>query len=212
MPNINQNSLNVLNSEYGTAVFGQNIFESQPGVTSANGIYYTNIFQKASTDMWNIVSWSDNQILTGANNTLGKMKVDVRIRTGSALPWNYLTNKPYTLAQINSFIQNNSIDAIDTIFERAMLGRSIISNINASGVTSSNTNYEQLGTSYNSFRISSYDDIIWNYWSLPILNSPSYIPNNAYYDYLQARIWLLTSDNTTIPEVFNITFSSTLIQ
>lgn len=205
MSNINQNLVNIENDIFGVATFGESIFIDNTTNPIRSGIYYTKIFQKNSNEFWNQVNWLSN------NPTIfGSQKVEIRTRTGSALPINYTTGLNYTLDELNLIIETQPVDVIDSILERATLNRSIISNVNASGVTSTNIGYERLGTSYNSFRISSSDDVLWNYWSLPIINSPSFIPNNREYNYLQARIWLQSNDNITIPQVFNINFSSVL--
>jgi len=223
MADINQTLVNVQNSIYGVAIYGQDVFLDDIE-NVRDGIYYTKIFTKSSNEIWHRLAWLDNRILTGPNNTLSKMKVEVRTRTGNALPMkDYTTNTPYTIDEINEVIQTEGINAIDTIFMRATLNRSIISNTNvynvASGtvitgpadeVTSNEINYERLGTGYNSFRINDTDDIIWNSWSLPIINTPSFIPDNRDYNYLQARISLQNNDNITLPKMFKINFASIL--
>jgi hypothetical protein len=222
MVDINQ-TLNVQNSIFGLATYGQDVFLNDTN-NLRDGLYYTKIFKKVDTDIWHRLAWLDNQILTGKDNTLGQMKIEVRTRTGNALPIkDYTTNTRYTLEEINDVIVNQDINEIDTIIERATLNRSIISNLNVytapSGtpitgppdmVTSTGDEYERLGTSYNSFRINNTDDTIWNYWSLPIINSPSFIPENREYDYLQARIALQSNDNITLPKMFRINFTSIL--
>jgi len=211
MANINQALLNIEDSVFGTALFGQDVFLNEPGTPIRDGIYYTKIFQKSDIDFWHRVAWLDNQVKGGVNDTSGKMKVEIRTRTGNVLPIkDYTTGTRYTLDEINSIIETQPIDVVDSILERATLNRSVLSNISASGVTSTNVNYERLGTSYNSFRINSTDDTIWNYWSLPIINTPSFIPDNRDYNYLQARIWLQSNDNVTVPQVFRINFTSIL--
>lgn len=223
MTTINQALLNVENSVFGVAVFSQDVFTSHITDPLRSGIYYTKIFQKNSGEIWNRVAWLDNQIKNGNNSTFDKMKIEVRIRTGNKLPIkDFSTNTRYTIDEINSIIETNPIDVVDSIFERSMLNRAVISDIDYSEVTSSNINYERLGTSYNSFRLVSSsgisagvsslgtEDTVWNYWSLPIINTPSYIPNNIDYDYLQARIWLQSDDNITLPKMFRINFSSVL--
>ena len=209
MSNINQ-ALLTENSVFGVALFQQDIFLNSITNPTRTGIYYTKIFQKNDTDYWHRLAWADNQILSGADSTFGRMKIEVRTRTGNALPINYTTGERYTLDELNELNETQQIDTIDTILDRATLNRSIISNLDASGVTSNNINYERLGTAYNSFRINNTDDTLWNYWSLPIINSPSYIPGNNDFKYLQARIWLQSLDNITLPQMFRINFTSIL--
>jgi len=220
MSNINQTLLNVENSAFGVSVLGMNIFIDEIGANSVrDGLYYTKIFLKKDTEIWNRIAWLDSQ----SSSTFPKVKVEVRTRTGNQLPIkDFTTNERYTLDEINAIIETQPIDVVDSILERATLNRSVISNIDYSGVTSTNVNFEQLGTSYNSFRLVSSsgvsagvsslgtDDTIWNYWSLPIINTPSYIPGNIDYNYLQARIWLQSNDQITLPQMFRINFSSVL--
>jgi len=222
MADINQ-KLNVQNSVYGVAVYGADVFLDDTN-NLRDGIYYTKIFTKTSNDIWHRLAWLDNRVLTGQGNTLSQMKIEVRTRTGNALPVkDYTTNTRYTLDEINEVIQTEGVNEIDTIFMRATLNRSIISNTNvynspsgvvitgpADEVTSDEVNYERLGTGYNSFRINNTDDTLWNYWSLPIINSPSFIPDNRDYNYLQARISLQSNDNITLPKMFRINFTSIL--
>lgn len=216
MSNINQN-LNTESSVFGLSLFNDNIFLNATS-NASNGIYYSKIFQKNTTDIWNTVSWSSNTLPLSPTT-----RIEVRLRTGNQLPINQSTGQPYTLSALNSIIQNNNANVVDTIFERAMLNRSVLSNLNVYNVPSGTLitgtpdmvdslmpNYPNLGTSYNSFRINQSDDTIWNYWSLPITYSPSYIPQNQRDAYLQARIWLQSDDNVTLPEMFNINFTSIL--
>ncbi len=205
MADINQ-TLNIEGSVFGIATFGVDVFVND--VNNINdGIYYTKIFKKKSSEIWHRVAWLDNQSL----ETFVKIKIEVRTRTGNQLPVkNYTTGERYTLDEINNIIETQNINDIDTILERATLNRSIISDKNLLTVDSNNPNLERLGTSYNSFRINSSDDTIWNYWSLPIINSPSYIPENRDYDYLEARIALQSNDMITVPKMFRINFTSIL--
>lgn len=205
MANINQ-ALNIENSVFGVAIFGQDVFLNDL-VNQQDGVYYTKIFQKNATEIWHRVAWLDN--MTAQLSQF--MKVEVRIRTGNALPIKDFTNNTrYTLDEINQVIQTQDLNEIDTIFERAMLNRSVISDKDVTIVDSKTPNYPVLGTSYNSFRITSDNDTIWNYWSLPIINSPSFIPQNQDYNYLQARISLQSNDLVNIPKMFRINFTSIL--
>ncbi len=198
------------NSIYGLATYGQE-FYIQNSENTKDGIYYTKIFKKDSNSIWHKVSWIDNQIRTGFQNTLQNMTIEVRTRTGNELPFkDFSTNTRYTLEELNDIIESQNINNIDTIIERATLNRSIIASVDSTSVTSNDINYENLGTSYNSFRITNDETTIWNYWSLPIINSPSYIPDNRDYNYLQARIWLKSRDLITIPKMFRINFTSIL--
>jgi len=223
MTTINQTLINIENSVFGVSIFGQDVFLDFNTNPIRPGLYYTKIFDKNDTEVWHRLAWADNVVLTGPNNTITKMKVEIRTRTGNELPIkDFTTNTRYTLDELNSLIETNSIDDIDTIFDRATLNRSIISDVDASGVTSTNINYERLGTAYNSFRLVSAsgesagvttlgtDDTIWNYWSQPIINTPSYITGNRDYKYLQARISLQSNDNITLPKMFRINFTSIL--
>jgi hypothetical protein len=92
------------------------------------------------------------------------------------------------------------------------LNRSLTLGYDSIIMSDGDPNLLKLGTATNSTRLPTKDDALWTYWSLPILNSPSYIPLNNTFDYLQARIYLLNIDKdpTYIPEVFRINFSSIL--
>jgi len=200
----------VQNSIFGIAIFGVDYFV---GDASPNwdGIYYSKIFKKNSNEMWHQVKWTDNQINT-ATGTYGKIKVEIKLRTGNLLPIkNYTTGVRYTLAEINNIIKNYDITVADSLLYRWTLNRSVIFNDNSLlTVQEPIGEITRLGTAINSTRLIADNDAIWNYWSFPIINSPSFIPNNIDYDYIQARIYLQSRDDLTIPEMFRINISSIL--
>lgn len=199
-------TVNIQNSILGLVTLGENVFIDDL-VNQQDGIYYTKIFQKNSNDVWHRLAWESNQ----TSKTISNMKIEVRTRTGNLLPIkDYVTNTRYTLDEINNVIQTQSISNIDTILERATLNRSSISSTYSPQVDSSIKPFSSLGTSTNSFRLASKEDATWNYWSLPIINSPSYIPQNQDDNYLQARIYLQSNDLVNIPKMFRINFTSIL--
>ena len=200
--------INIENSVFGISPFDDEIFLNQNDTSTPiqNGVYYSKIFLKNEYEIWSKLYWTDNQ----NSSTFNNIKISVTTRTGNSLPINYSTNKPYTLNEINSLIVSSDNNTIDSIFQRATLGRSSISSEDSIFVNSNPESLQNLGTSENSFRINNNDNFLWTSWSLPILSSPSYIPNNINNNYLQARIVLESFDRVTLPEVFRINFTSTL--
>lgn len=200
---------NIENSLFGLATFGENIFTSQSS-SKPNGIYYSKVFMKSSTDIWYQLNWADNQVINESpQSTVGRVKVEIRTRTGNGLPMNYATGIPYTLDQVNNIIQAQDKTVIEALFDRWTLNRSSMLETMTTEVYMPNE-VVQLGTAINSLRLMGGSDPIWNYWSLPILNSPSFIPENRDFNYLQARITLESVDDVPIPEMYRINFSTTL--
>ncbi len=200
-------NLDIENSIYGVSPFGQDVYTDDITNTS-DGVYFTKIFKKNSTELWHKIEWLDNSDVS--QRTFDSFKIEIRTRTGSGLPYNYSTGLYYTLDQINLMIKNQNMVIIDSMLERFTLGRSMISN---SGSTIVGQNIPQvlpLGTNQNSARLKGTLDPSWTYWSNPIINTPSYIPPNNDFDYLQARIYLQSNDNVKLPKVFRINFSSIL--
>ncbi len=196
---------NLENSLYGVSLYGQDVFTND-SINTTDGVYFTKIFKKESYELWHKIEWLDNSSV----QTLDKFKIEIRTRTGSGLPYNYTTNLYYTLDQINNIIKTQNINVIDTMLERFMVGRSILSNTSYSTVGVNTPQVLPLGTNQNSTQLPSDKDPIWNYWSNPIINSPSFIPLNNDFNYLQARIYLQSRDNIILPEMFRINFSSIL--
>ncbi len=204
----------IQNSIFGIATFGEDYFigDASP---NTDGIYFSKIFKKNSNEMWHQVNWTDNQINTlGIDGTYGKIKVSVTTRTGNLLPVKDYTTTPvtrYTLDEINYIIKTYDITILDTLLYRWTLNRSVIFNDDSLlTVQEPIGEITRLGTAINSTRLLGEDDAVWNYWSFPIINSPSFIPNCVDYDYIQARIYLQSADDLTIPEMFRINLNSIL--
>lgn len=185
-------------------------------ISDDRGVYYSRLFRKPSNHIWFQVQWEDNQTAS----TFQKIDIDVRVRTGDALPYNFNTKKRYTFDEINGVIKTQSPDVVDGIFYRWHLGRSLLGVSNNStsvnGNLSPNDGVFELGTAFNTTRLPNALDPVWNYWSLPHLSQKTYIANNIEHDYIQLRIDLRNLDPLSMPvlkpEMFKITLSSLLKQ
>ncbi len=189
-------------------------------------VYYTKIFKKDSSEIWHKIQWSDNR----SKDTLDKISVQVKIRTGNDLPIKTYgsPNVRYTLTELNNMIKtnpnlNNAQNQIQmhvaaTSLDRFISGRSVMINpvgppaSNPILVSCANSNIRDLGTDWNSTRLASDEDAIWTYYSNSVVHNPSYIPSNINYNYLQAMIIMDTSSltNSIQPEMFRIDFTSIL--
>ena len=186
-------------------------------VSDNRGVYYSRLFTKQKNHIWYQLLWNDNQ----SNATFQKINIDVRIRTGSDLPYNVDAKRKYTFNEFNAYIKTQSPDSIDSILYRWSLSRSTLGSSNGStdvngNMTSGGDSVFELGTAFNTTRIPSSSDSTWNYWSLPHLHKKTYISNNINHDYIQLRIDLRNLDPLALPtlkpELYNITLSSLLQQ
>jgi hypothetical protein len=203
--------INLENSLFGVAIYGTDVLISSTTATD-DAIYYTPIFKKNSYEIWDKVRWTDNS----KDLDFGSYQIEVRTRTGIALPTkNYTTRTNYTLDEMNTIIKNQSREYVDSLMWKACMGRSASSNqavyqypASSVPVTDPFSLSNQLGTALNTFRLWDGKDALWTYWSNPIIDSPSYIPPNKQYDYIQARITLKSVDTVSKPKVFRINFTS----
>ncbi len=208
-------SLGSQNTILGLYVLNQSV-PADSLISNSRGVYYSRIFKKPSNHIWYQLVWSDNQ----TPSTFQEMDIDVRLRTGDALPFNYNTNLPYTFESFNAFIKDNNADQVDALLYRWHLNRSLLgvsgTSTDVTGNISTNDGVFELGTAYNTTRIPSTNDGVWNYWSLPHLSKKSYISNNVNHDYIQLRIDMRNLDPLAIPvlnpEMYKITISSLLKQ
>jgi hypothetical protein len=221
--------INLENSLYGVAIYGEDVLISSTSATD-DAIYYTPIFKKNSYELWDKVIWEDNTYRntllpecfaggpTPCKTKFGTTQIEVRVRTGNALPTkNYSTRTNYTIDEMNTIIKYQSREYVDSLMWRSCMGRAVTSQLPAylqptpsvpSTPPFSLSN--GLGTALNTFRLWDGQDALWTYWSHPIIYSPSYIPPNKDFDYIQARITLKSLDGTAIPEVYRINFASIL--
>jgi len=185
-------------------------------VSSDRGVYYSRLFLKPTNHIWYQLSWESNQ--TAA--TFQKMDIDVRLRTGNGLPWNYDISRRYTFDQFNGVIKNQTPDVVDGNLYRWQLGRSLLgvfgNSTTVNGNLTATDSVFELGTAYNTTRLPNELDPIWNYWSLSHLSKISYIAMNLEHDYIQLRIDLRNLDPLSMPtlnpEMFKIKISSLLRQ
>ncbi len=208
-------SLGSQNSILGLYVLNQSV-PPDSLIYNERGVYYSRLFKKPSNHIWYQLTWKDNQTI----KTFEEVDIDVRLRTGNDLPFNYATNLPYSFEEFNAFIKANNADAVDGVLYRWHLTRSLLgisgTSTSVTGNISTNDSVFELGTAFNTTRIPSSNDAVWNYWSLPHLHQKSYIANNVNHDYIQLRIDLKNLDPGAIPvvkpEMYNITISSLLKQ
>lgn len=208
-------SLGAQNTILGLYVLNQSVPASSL-FSNDRGVYYSRLFKKPSDHIWFQLAWEDNQ----SNSTFEKIDIDVRLRTGSDLPFNYQTNQRYTFEEFNAVIKNQSADVVDGALYRWHLTRSLLgpsgNSTTVTGNLSADDSVFELGTAYNTARIPSGVDSVWNYWSLPHLHQKSYIANNVSHDFIQLRIDLRNLDPLSMPvlkpEMYNITISSLLKQ
>ena len=217
-------SLGAQNTILGLTILNQDV-PPDSLVSDNRGVYYSRLFQKPSNHNWYQIVWEDNQ----NNNTFQKINIDVRVRTGSNTPFiiNSVPPSYFTFDDFNNFIKNNTPDRVDELLYRWQLGRSLLgvnsppqgsTSVNGSNAAGDDSVFE-LGTAFNTARIQSSQDSIWNYWSLPHLYPRSYISNNVQHEFIQLRIDLrnLDPDGTSPsgvlkPEMYKITISSILEQ
>lgn len=192
------NGLNIENSVFGVTVISQDVFLADAGTTGNNdGVYFSRIFQKPDAHSWYQLNWlsnADQFILDINKNTLNKFVIEFRVRVGNNLPWNYQTNARYSLSDINSFIVNNPAEQTDALLYRMTVGRSITSVNDSALVSNPNEIVFNAGSALNYTRLYGENDAAWSYFSLPILNSPSYIPYDKDFNFLQLRIVLKNLD------------------
>lgn len=208
-------SLGTQNSILGLYVLNQSV-PADSLISNGRGVYYSRLFKKPSNHIWYQINWTDNH--TNAN--FQEMDIDVRLRTGDALPFNYSTNLPYTFESFNAFIKANTPDDVDAILYRWHLTRSLLGVSGTSTAVNGNLlpgdSVFELGTAYNTTQIPSTHDGVWNYWSLPHLHRKSYVSNNVNHDFIQLRIDLRNlnpgAGQVFNPEMYNITISSLLKQ
>ena len=209
-------------SLFGVSILNQDVFLADAGTTN-DGVYYSKIFQKPSAQSWYQVNWlsNENKFTNDLNkNTLNKFIVEFRVRVGNALPWNYVSNQQYTLGGINSFIVGNTPEQTDALLYRWTIGRSVTSPYGTIVIPPPNVLTFNAGSALGYTRLVGTSDAAWSYWSLPILNSPSYIPYDQDFDFLQLRITLKNLNPLIDPvtnaqyfsEVYKTTVSSILIK
>jgi len=204
-------SLGSQNTILGIYLLNQPVLTLIPSFTT--GVYYSRLFAKPSNHIWYMLSWQDNQNLASFEN----VDIDVRLRTGSALPYNNAQQRPYNFSEFNALVESSSPDLIDGILYRWTLGRSLLG---VSGTTAVNGNAMsssavfEYGTAYNTAQITNVVDPVWNYWSLPHLHPNSYISNNVNHDFIQLRVTLnnFNPQDSINPQMYNITVSSILAQ
>jgi hypothetical protein len=212
--------IDVENSVFGVTILNQDVFLSDAGTTN-DGVYYSKIFQKPNNHSWYQVNWLDNQdkfIVDINKNTLNKFIVEFRIRVGNDLPWDYANDRRYTLNEINSYIVANNPEMTDALLYRMTVGRSITSVNDTTNIAPPNVMVFNAGSALSYTRLYGNSDPAWSYWSLPILNSPSYVPYNQDFNFLQMRITLKNLDPLIDPttnaehfsEVYKTTISSIL--
>lgn len=208
-------SLGSQNTILGLYVLNQSV-PADSLVSNGRGVYYSRLFKKPSNHIWYQLSWTDNHTLLNFED----MDIDVRLRTGDDLPFNYNTNLRYTFDEFNALIKNSSADMVDGEIYRWHLTRSLLGVSGTSTTVNGNLlpgdSVFELGTAYNTTRVPSNVDAVWNYWSLPFLAKRSYIANNVNHDYIQLRIDLRNlnpgAGQVFNPEMYNITVSSLLKQ
>jgi hypothetical protein len=215
-------SLDIENSVFGVTILNQDVFLANTGAGTTNdGVYYSKIFQKPAAHSWYQVNWLDNEdkfILNIQRNTLNKFIVEFRVRVGNNLPWNYEAGKRYTLDEANTFVAANTPEDTDALLCRMTVGRSITSEFDSADVTNPNTMVFNAGSALSYTRLYGDNDGAWSYWCLPILNSPSYMPYDKDFNFLQLRIALKNLDPLVDPntglqhfaEVYKTTVSSIL--
>ena len=206
-------SLGVQGNILGLYVLSQQV-PADSLISNGRGVYYSRLFKKQQNHIWYQLQWKDNS----SPKNFEQMDIDVRLRTGNSLPYDYVNNEPYSFDGFNAFIKNNNTDAVDGIMYRWHLTRSLLgisgTSTTVNGNLSASDGVFELGTAYNTTRVPGNNDAVWNYWSLPHLHNKSYISNNVNHDYIQLRIDLRNLNPTagTIfnPEMYNITVSSIL--
>src|SRR5690554_3570940 len=114
-------SLGTQNNILGLYVLNQNV-PADALISDGRGVYYSRLFRKQKNHIWFQVEWLDNQ----TEATFQKIDIDVRVRTGSDLPFNYSLGRSYTFDEINSVIKTQSPDVVDGILYRWHLGRSLL--------------------------------------------------------------------------------------
>ena len=191
---------------------------NQPALTlipsSVTGVYYSRLFSLPTGNIWYQINWDGNQSASSFEN----IDIDVRVRTGSGLPYNYQTQQPYGFNEFNALIESASPDVIDGILYRWTLNRALIgttgTNITVNGNAMTNQAVFEYGTAYNTARIPNSLDSTWNFWSLPHLHPNSYISNNVNHPFLQLRITLnnFNPSASINPQMYNISVSSLLAQ
>ncbi len=204
-----------INSALGLFVLNQTI-PPDALISDGRGIYYSRLFKKPSTHSWFQINRLDN---IGDSN-FGPLEIDIRLRTGSGLPYNYSLGRYYTFDEFNALIKNTTPDNIDGIMWRWQLGRSLLGingqTTTVNGDLMATDGVFEVGTAFNTTRLPNEKDPVWNYWSLPNLSKKSYIVNNSSHDYIQIRVDLRNFDPDALPkispEIFKITLSSFLIQ
>jgi hypothetical protein len=204
--------LDIENSLFGVALLNQSVFLENTTV-SADGLYYSKIFQKPSEHSWYQISWLDNSSILSSD-----YKIELRYRVGNALPYNYGKNREYRLDEFNTLVQTQTPEQIDRILLSATLDRSIIEDGQNMGISPANTFVLEAGDAFNSFVLPDSKQPFWSYWSLPVINSPSFILPNSTYDYIQFRISLQTSvddqlvnGSSLLAEVYKMKISSILL-
>jgi hypothetical protein len=106
----------------------------------------------------------------------------------------------------------------DALLYRMTVGRSITSVNDTTNIAPPNVMVFNAGSALSYTRLHGDLDPAWSYWSLPILNSPSYVPYNQDFNFLQMRITLKNLDPLIDPttnaehfsEVYKTTISSIL--
>jgi len=213
--------LDIESSVFGVTILNQDVFLDSTGGYTNDGVYYSKIFQKPSAHSWYQVNWIDNEdkfVLDINRNTLNKFVVEFRVRVGNELPWNYDTNERYKLDDTNDSILSNTPEETDALLYRMTVGRSLTSENDTLNIPPPNVTVFNAGSALNYTRLIGANDPAWSYWSLPILNSPSYVPYDKDFNFLQLRIALKNLDTIVDPatgiehfsEVYKTTVSSIL--
>jgi hypothetical protein len=203
-------------SIFGVTILNQDVFLSSAG-SNNDGVYYTKVFQKPDAHSWYQVLWLSNEdkyTIDINRNTLNKFFIEVRARVGNNLPWDYVNNQRYSLADVNSLIVNDSQENMDALLYRMTIGRSITSSVDTAIISPPNITVFNMGSAQGYTRLAGENDGTWSYWSLPIVNSPSYIPYNEDFNFLQLRITLKNLspliDPTTQAQYFSEVYRTTV--
>ena len=188
------------NSVFGVSILNQDVFLADAGTTN-DGVYYSKVFQKPNSHSWYQVNWISNEDKYTSNintNTQSRFYVEFRVRVGNELPWDYVNDERWSLGNLNSYIVDNSPEEVDALLYRMTIGRSLTSENDTLNIPPPNVTVFNAGSALNYTRLSGENDAAWSYWSIPILNSPSYIPYNSDFNYLQLRITLKNLGNPLI--------------
>ena len=162
----------VENSILGLMILNQDVLTTDL-FTNTEGIYYSKIFQKPANHTWYQLKWLDNQ----SPDTVNSTNIDVRLRTGNALPFvSPITKINYTLDAFNALVQASDHNVIDEKLYKWQISRSTLGGSNAGSptydqgqariqtTTSANTELiNEMGTSLNTARLSNNNRIIKEY-------------------------------------------------